>query len=146
MQVKDRRQTLQRAIRLLALISVAFLAYVLIDFSTVDTTTADVQTFRVSLPPLALKQAYFFKVKNRQIVIIRHARQGEAKDFFVAYAIGTNLGCPLQVVDGTRLKESCSSAEYDFRGQPLLRDKGFTPLHIPVYNFCDDFSCIKLRL
>ncbi len=146
MQGKDRRQTLQRAIRLFAFISIAFLSYVLIDFSTVDTTATDTETIRVSLPPLALKQAYFFNVKNRQMVIIRHAHKGDPKDFFVAYAVGTNLGCPLQVVDGARLKESCSSAEYDFNGQPMSLDKGFTPLHVPVYNFCDDFSCIKLRL
>jgi hypothetical protein len=143
---QHKRQNLQRAIRLFALVTILFLVYVLIDFSTTDKTQDDVQAYRIALPELDLNRAYFFKVGTRQIVIVRQARQGKAEDYFIAYAIGTNLGCPLQEVAGHKLKESCSSAEYDFSGQPVGIEKRFTALHVPVYNFCDDFSCINLRM
>jgi len=126
----------------------------MVDFSTTDSTPDSARSYRIDLPPLQLDRAYFFKAGNRQIVIIRRsaklvqAQSSAARKsaYFVAYALGTNLGCPLQVVDGNRLKESCSSAMYDFSGQPVGEDKNFTALHVPVYNFCDNFSCINLRI
>lgn len=118
----------------------------MIDFSTTDDTTDEAKNYRIELPELSLNQAYFFKIKQRQIVIVRHAAKGQADDYFVAFANGTELGCPLQALPDHSLQETCSQARWDFYGQPLVQDKGFTPLHVPVYNFCQDFSCLIVRM
>ena len=141
----NRRQNLHRAIRLFALVSFAFLIYVLLDFSTSDQTEDKARLYQLQLPDLALNKAFFFKVGARQIVIVRRAQTSQVDDYLVAYALGTNLGCPLQQIDGLKLKESCSGAQYDFSGKPV-NQQGFTALRVPVYNFCEDFSCIKLRM
>jgi len=141
-----RRQHLQRAIRIFALISLVFIVYVMVDFSTTDESTDKAKNYRIDLPELSLNQAYFFKLNQRQIVIVRHAASGQADDYFVAFASGTELGCPLQVQPDNTLQETCSQARWDFYGQPVVHDKGFTPLHVPVYNFCQDFSCLILRM
>ena len=143
---QSKRKKLHRLIRLFALVTLIFLIYVLVDFSTTENSRDEGRSYRIALPSLALNRAYFFKAGARQIIIVRKAGSGGADDYFVAYAIGTNLGCPLQEVEGFKLKESCSSAQYDFNGQPVGRNPRFTALHVPVYNFCDDFSCINLRM
>jgi len=69
----------------------------------------------------------------------------DSPQFLVAYALGTYLGCPLEVVEGELFKESCSTAHYNFAGKPAGDNQNFTALRVPVYNFCPDYSCINLR-
>lgn len=113
------------------------------------------QKYTVALPNLQTDQVYYFKAGKQQIVIIRYSKQLQNKfkvdmskhpGYFVAYAFGTYLSCPLEVVENQFLKESCSSARYDFAGQPVSGNQNFTALQVPVYNFCEDYSCINLRL
>ena len=65
----------------------------------------------------------------------RHrAHDGE---FFVAYAMGTDFGCPL-AVDAETLREVCSKARYDFAGRALRGEREFPNLTVPDYNFSAD--------
>ena len=64
--------------------------------------------------------------------------------YFVSYAIGTDLGCPL-VADAGQLREICGNARYDFAGRALIGAGKFRNLPIPDYNFAGDFSSLTVR-
>ena len=65
-------------------------------------------------------------------------------EFFVSYALGTDIGCTLEVLE-FELREICGSARYDFAGRALEGDREFQNLAIPDYNFSDDFSTLTIR-
>ena len=149
-----RRQNLQRVVKIFGTIILLSIIYVTIDFFITVPTDIATEHFRISLPALDTDQVYFFKAGNKQIVIIRYSELLKQKfkvdplthqGYFVAYALGTYLSCPLQFKEDQYLKESCSSALYDFSGRPV-NSENFPALRVPVYNFCKDFSCINLRL
>jgi ubiquinol-cytochrome c reductase iron-sulfur subunit len=65
-------------------------------------------------------------------------------EFFVSYAQGTDLGCPL-LVEANGLRESCGSARYDFAGRALRGENRFQNLSIPDYNFTSNFKTLTIR-
>ena len=65
-------------------------------------------------------------------------------EYFVSYAIGTDLGCGLELGAST-IKESCSQARYDFAGRALLGDNNFLNLAIPEYTFSENFETLTIR-
>jgi len=143
-----RRQKLLRIVKLFASFILLFIVYVTVDFFIDKPDLPELQRYRINLPPLDTDKVYFFKVDNKQIVIVHYSdilRQKYNSNYLVAYALGTYLECPLKVIDNQYLQESCSSAKYDFSGKPL-NSNNFTALRVPVYNFCPDHSCINLRL
>jgi len=150
----SRRQKLQRLVKISGSVITLAIIYVTLDFFITVPTEIATENYRITLPALENDRVYFFKAGNKQIVIIRYSELLKQKfkvdplthqGFFVAYALGTYLSCPLQVIEDKYLKESCSSAHYDFSGRPVGSDN-FTSLRVPVYNFCPDHSCINLRL
>ena len=64
-------------------------------------------------------------------------------EYFVAYAIGTDLGCSLKV-DVFTVNESCSQARYDFAGRALRGDNKFLNLAVPEYTFSDNFKILTV--
>jgi len=66
------------------------------------------------------------------------------KQYFVAFATGTDLGCPLEAGEGFRLRESCSTAAYDYAGRAISGDSQFLNLSIPDYTFSPDFSVLTV--
>ncbi|MDJ0881523.1 MAG: hypothetical protein QNJ56_07710 [Gammaproteobacteria bacterium] len=151
---------LRRLIRLLILLAVLSLFFVMLDYATDDPSINTASMTRVPLPELELDKAFFIRLENKQVVVIRYSTQLQKKlfasdeeddasfpKFFVAFAYGTSLGCPLELSDdGKLLKESCSQAYYDFAGQPADPDGDFTALRVPVYTFCPDYSCLNIKL
>ena len=69
------------------------------------------------------------------------SRYGE---YFVSYALGTDLGCPLKLIK-SGLQEVCGNARYDFAGRALKATNRFQNLSIPDYNFTDNFSTLIIR-
>lgn len=65
-------------------------------------------------------------------------------EYFVGYAIGTDLGCSLEVGAST-VNESCSQARYDFAGRALQGDNKFLNLAVPEYTFSDNFQILTIR-
>ncbi len=65
-------------------------------------------------------------------------------EYFVSYALGTELGCPLRV-EGSTLQEICGSARYDFAGRALKGAKQFPNLSIPDYTFANNFSSLTVN-
>ncbi len=148
------KQKLQRLVKIFGAIIALSIIYVTIDFFITVPKDIATENYRIALPALETDRVYFFKGGNKQVVIIRYSELLKQKfkvdpsthqGYFVAYALGTYLSCPLQVIEDKYLKESCSSARYDFAGRPVDSDN-FTSLRVPVYNFCPDHSCINLRL
>lgn len=70
-------------------------------------------------------------------------RAGDS-EYFVALAIGTDLGCGL-VAEAGLLREICGDARYDFAGRALGGQREFRNLTIPDYNFSDNFSSLNLQ-
>jgi ubiquinol-cytochrome c reductase iron-sulfur subunit len=69
----------------------------------------------------------------------RHTR------YFVSYAVGTDLGCPLELVEPAQLGEICGAARYDFSGRAIKSKNQFQNLTIPDYNFSEDFKTLTIR-
>lgn len=150
---------LQRLIKIFVIASLMWLVFVMVDYFNPDSRAGDGELIRIPLPPLVDDRAYFVRFDQRQLVVMRYSSERQLKlfsassasrpdtpQFLLAYALGTYLGCPLEVLDGQYLKESCSTALYDFAGRPALDNQNFTALMVPVYTFCPDYSCINLRL
>ena len=66
-------------------------------------------------------------------------------DFFVSYAMGTDLGCTLEQLGPALLGEVCGDARYDFSGRAIKSKKQFQNLTIPDYNFSEDFKTLTIR-
>jgi ubiquinol-cytochrome c reductase iron-sulfur subunit len=65
-------------------------------------------------------------------------------DYFVSYAIGTDLGCPLKVID-SGFQETCGVAHYDFAGRALIGQNRFQNLAIPDYTFSNNFNTLTIK-
>jgi len=78
-------------------------------------------------------------LRSKQPGFAKHPLRSKYAEYFVSYAIGTDLGCPLAVLEN-RLTETCGNAAYDFAGRALRGDNEFQNLAIPDYNFSDEFN------
>jgi ubiquinol-cytochrome c reductase iron-sulfur subunit len=64
--------------------------------------------------------------------------------YFVSYAIGTDLGCALEVLE-QGVGEVCGSARYDLAGRALKGKNEFSNLSIPDYTFSNNFSTLTIK-
>jgi len=65
--------------------------------------------------------------------------------YFVAYGLGTDLGCLLEPGIAYTLKESCGTAQYDYAGRAISGKTRFQNLPIPDYTFSHDFSVLTVE-
>ena len=82
--------------------------------------------------------------RSRQPAYARNPLRSRDPEYFVAYALGTDFGCPL-VAEANRLRESCGSAAYDYAGRALTAEQRFLNLPIPDYTFDPDFTRLTVR-
>lgn len=82
--------------------------------------------------------------KSRQPDFARNRLRSSHPTYFVSYAIGTDLGCPLTILE-QELGEICGPARYDFAGRALTGKNEFQNLVIPDYNFANDFSTLTIK-
>ena len=114
--------------------------YVLVDF-TVDIRPPSVQSsYRFSVPDLKPNEPVYLHQDNLTIVLVLHAKQ---PGYFVAYALGTDLGCPLQTV-GDKLVEICGTASYDLYGRALTDSDNYPNLKVPNHQFSSDFKILTI--
>ena len=64
--------------------------------------------------------------------------------YFVSYAIGTDLGCAVKVID-VGFQETCGVARYDFAGRALEGQNRFQNLAIPDYTFTNNFNTLTIK-
>jgi ubiquinol-cytochrome c reductase iron-sulfur subunit len=74
----------------------------------------------------------------------RNSLRSRHPQYFVSYALGTDLGCALRVQELT-LQEACSRARYDLAGRALKGENEFSNLSIPDYNFTNNFSILTIE-
>ena len=74
---------------------------------------------------------------SRQPADVDRRHRAHEAEYFVAYAIGTDFGCPL-AIDERVLSEVCGSARYDFAGRALRGQRRFPNLTVPAYNLSAD--------
>jgi ubiquinol-cytochrome c reductase iron-sulfur subunit len=74
----------------------------------------------------------------------RNALRSRHPQYFVSYAIGTDLGCAIEV-QPSALQEICSGARYDFAGRALKGANKFPNLPVPDYNFTNNFSTLTIK-
>ena len=89
---------------------------------------------------MTLNEPVILRQDNLAIIVILRSQQ---PDFFVAFAQGTDLGCPLQVA-GDRLQETCGTASYDFFGQALTESGNYQNLRVPKHEFSSDFKVLTV--
>ncbi len=65
-------------------------------------------------------------------------------EYFVAYALGTDLGCALEI-DADGLREICSDARYDLAGRARAGARDFRNLTVPDYNFGPEYQTLTIR-
>ena len=83
---------------------------------------------------------------SRQPDYAKNVLRSLNEQYFVAYGLGTDLGCPLAEGIGHILQETCGSARYDFAGRAIVGKNQFLNLAIPDYNFSRDFSVLTINL
>jgi len=81
---------------------------------------------------------------SRQPDFARNRLRSRNVNYFVAYGIGTDFGCPLVLDQEYSLRESCGKARYDFAGRAIKGKNQFQNLAIPDYNFNHDFSVLTI--
>ena len=171
----EKRSRLTRLFRYLSLLVVAAVLYVLLDFAIDVRPATIQASYRFNVGTLAADEVRILRQDNLSILVIRRSvatmaalmQAGESlqdpdsryshqpddaanplrsrhAEYFVSYAIGTDLGCSLTVLE-SGLRESCSSARYDFAGRALEGVNKFQNLSIPDYNFADNFSTLTIN-
>jgi hypothetical protein len=82
---------------------------------------------------------------SRQPEYAKNRLRSRSEEYFVSYALGSDLGCPLEAVNEQSLRESCGSASYDYAGRAINGQNRFQNLAIPDYNFNHDFSALTVN-
>lgn len=82
--------------------------------------------------------------RSNQPGYARNRLRSRYPPFFVSYARGTDLGCPLRIFE-RELGEACGPARYDFAGRALQGPRKFPNLVVPDYNFNRDFSVLTIE-
>ena len=82
---------------------------------------------------------------SRQPDYAKNSLRSSNQQYFVAYGLGTDLGCPLEAGKEYTLKESCGAANYDYAGRAISGKTRFLNLRIPDYTFNHDFSILTVN-
>ena len=82
--------------------------------------------------------------RSRQPDYAINALRSKHAEYFVAYALGTDLGCPL-VAEKMHLRETCGKAAYDFAGRAFAGSRVFSNLSIPDYTFDENFTYLTVK-
>ncbi len=87
---------------------------------------------------------------EQQILQLEENHQNNAlrsiqREYFIALAIGTDLGCVVLEHSEDVLKESCSQALYDFSGRPIGNNK-IEPLNVPLMTYNKQSQLFSLTL
>jgi len=164
-----------RAIRGLFIIFLLAIGYVLLDFSVDLRPPNVYDSYRFNIGDLSEDQPIWLKQDNLTILVIRRSQKtlnalaltdglqdpesrqshqpgfatnvlrARDKHYFVSYGLGTDLGCPLKVVNANQLGEICGPARYDYSGRAIIGKNQFQNLSIPDYNFSHDFKTLTIR-
>lgn len=82
--------------------------------------------------------------RSRQPAFANNTVRSRDPEYFVAYALGTDLGCPLAIEAGS-LRETCGDARYDLAGRAHASERDYRNLTIPDYNFGPEFKTLTIR-
>ncbi len=82
--------------------------------------------------------------RSRQPDYARNSLRSRDPEYYVSYAMGTDLGCPLRTIE-KQLQETCSNAGYDFAGRALQGGQQYQNLRIPDYTFSNDFKTLTIN-
>jgi len=83
---------------------------------------------------------------SRQPSYAKNPLRSRDETYYVSYAFGTDLTCPLKLDDNQTLQEICGTASYDFAGRALSGNNQFQNLSIPDYTFNSDFSFLTISI
>jgi len=82
---------------------------------------------------------------SRQPVYAQNTYRSRDERYFVAYGLGTDLGCRIEADIDHTLRESCSTARYDYAGRAISGKNRFLNLRIPDYTFNQTFSVLTVN-
>lgn len=81
---------------------------------------------------------------SRQPDYAANSLRSREPEYFVAYALGTDLGCRLRL-KARVLQEICGRARYDFAGRALRGEQKFRNLDVPDYLFSDNYRTLIIK-
>jgi len=81
---------------------------------------------------------------SHQPIYAKNTLRSRDERYFVAYGLGTDLGCPLVEDIEHTLRESCSMARYDYAGRAINGNSRFLNLRIPDYTFDQYFNVLTV--
>ena len=84
-------------------------------------------------------------ISSRQPEYARNTLRSRDERYFVAYGLGTDLGCQLEADIEHTLRESCSTASYDYAGRAISGKNRFLNLRIPDYTFNQTFNVLTVN-
>ena len=164
-----------RATRVCLVILLVIIGYVFLDFAIDLRPSEIQASYRFSIASLPEDQPQWLRQDNLTILVIRRSKtlidtlrqsknlqdpesnqshqpeyasnqlRARHANYFVSYATGTDLGCPLEQVEPGQLGEICGAARYDFSGRAIKSRNQFQNLTIPDYNFSEDFKTLIIR-
>jgi hypothetical protein len=170
----NRGYRLRRLFRYFALVIVAAVVYVLLDFAIDIRPPAIHSSYRFSIDPLEPDQARILRQDNLSILVIRRSaasinaleqpvellqdgasRFSHQPDYarnplrsrHPQYFVSYATGTDLGCgleVIDSGLREICGSARYDFAGRALGGANKFPNLSIPDYTFTNNFSSLTV--
>ena len=82
--------------------------------------------------------------RSRQPDFAVNALRSRDPEYFVGYALGTDLGCALEIEDDG-MREVCSDARYDLAGRARTGARDFRNLTVPDYNFGPEYETLTIR-
>jgi ubiquinol-cytochrome c reductase iron-sulfur subunit len=103
-------------------------------------STATIARLQASLTQLQDPQS----LDSNQPDYAHNALRSRHPQYYVSYALGTDLGCTLKVLQDS-LQEICGRARYDLAGRALKGEKEFSNLSIPDYNFTNNFKTLTIK-
>ena len=169
----ESRKRLRTGVKYAWLLGGLAILYVLLDFSFDFRPSNLQTSYRFEVGELEPDQVRILRQDNLSILVMRRSaatiasleqggglqdpgssssRQPDAAanllrsrnpEYFVSYALGTDLGCALELEE-SGFREICGQARYDFAGRALDGARSFRNLSIPDYNFDDDFTTLTI--
>jgi ubiquinol-cytochrome c reductase iron-sulfur subunit len=169
------RSALKRLIKYFAIVLVAAISYVLLDFAFDLRPPRVHSSYQFNVGELPLDQARILRQDNLSVLVIRRSagtisalrqdlvelqdpesersqQPGFASNLLRSshpeYFVSYAIGTDFGCsleLGESSIKEICSNARYDFAGRALQGDNKFLNLAIPDYTFTNNFNTLTIR-
>lgn len=134
MKGRQKREILARTFKFLSLFAFFSIAYVLLDY-IFNAPELPERTEVFELLDWSPNEAQIVRQNQLVILVVPSSKSQQWKVF---QALGTDLGCPLELELGSGVKEVCSNARYDLSGEPLAQNDDLLSLRKLPFSWLEE--------